>query len=92
MRRNRSRALILTKEGFFYNGLLCGGAFLNLKIEFVLPANTGTDGASIIRCYNGLICLQCCIHIQIHVQMHWVFCSVAQNWVKCREDEYLLGV
>lgn len=66
-------------EGVFYCGLWCGRTFLNLKIEFVLPANTGTDGASIICCYNQLICLQCCIHVQIHVQTHWVFCSAAHN-------------
>lgn len=74
MRGNGSRALILTKEELFCS-LWGGGFFLSLKIEFVLPANTDTDGASVIFCYNGLICLQCCIHIQ----MHWVFCSAAQN-------------
>lgn len=66
--------------------------FFNLKIAFVLPADTGTDGASVICCYNRLICLQCYIHVQIHVQMYWVFYSVAQDWVKCRKDECLLGV
>lgn len=31
MRGNRSRALILTKEGFFYCGLWCGGGFFKFE-------------------------------------------------------------
>lgn len=91
---NRGEALILTKEGGFAVVCCVGWLFFffNLKITFVLPGDTGTDGASIIRCYNGLICLQCCVRVQIHVQMYRVFDVVVQDWVKCGEDECLHGV
>lgn len=93
MRGNRSEALILTKEGGFAVVCCVGwGFFFNLKITFVLPGDTGTDGASIIRCYNRLIGLQCCVRVQIRVQMYRVFGVVVQDWVKRKEDECLRGV
>lgn len=69
------------KKGFLLWFVVWHFGGLNLKTAVVSPADTGTDGASIICCYKRLICLQCCIHVHIHVQMYWVFYSVAQDWV-----------